>query len=161
MAGGRPISCQSLTGKVISMQWRAALLPAIALLAAQPGVWAQSQSDIVWPTYDYVARVSDPGLTCAALAAEINHVAADIHLLNRAQTQVENVLRSAFDLERYGGSNGPGGMRVSIGGVAGKEAYAKARGEIVASLRVAQGRRDHLKGLEPGCKPGPQPVAAP
>jgi len=133
----------------------------MALLAAQLGARAQSQSDIVWPTYDRVARVSDPILSCAALAAEISHVASDIHLLNKAQTQVENVLHSAFDMERYGGSNGPGGMRVSIGGVAGKEVYAKARGEIVASLRVARGRRDHLKSLEPGCKPGPQPVAAP
>ena len=162
MAGGQPIPCQTLSpGKVILMQWRIAALVAMALLAAQPGAQAQSQSDIVWPTYDQVARVSDPSLNCAALEAEISHVASDIHLLNKAQTRVEDVLHSAFDLERYGGSNGPGGMRVSIGGVAGKEAYAKARGEILASLRVAQGRRDHLKSLEPGCKPGPQPVAAP
>jgi hypothetical protein len=143
------------------MRRRTAALAAMALLAADLGAWAQSQSDIVWPNYDQVARSADPGLSCAALETEITHVASDVRLLNKAQTRVEDVLRSAFDLEHYGGTNGPGGTRVNSGGVAGKEAYAAARGQIVASLRVAQGRRDHLKSLEPSCKPGPQPVSAP
>jgi hypothetical protein len=132
-----------------------------AILLAPPQAWAQSQSDIVWPTYDQAAFVSDPLLNCSALAAESAHVAADIHLLEKARTRVEDVLRSAFDMERYGRSNGPGGMSVSGGIVGGREAYATARGQIVASLKVALQRRDHLKDLEPACKPGPQPVAAP
>jgi hypothetical protein len=134
---------------------------AIILFAAGPVAAAQSQSDIVWPTYDQTKRLSDPSLNCAALAAEIVHVTSDIHLLNKAQSRVEEVLHSAFDLERYGSANGPGGMRVSTGAVGGKEAYTNARGQIVASLRIAESRRDHLKSLEPDCKPGPQPVSAP
>lgn len=139
---------------------RLRMVVAVMAVMASPA-WAQSQSDIVWPTYDQVERSSDPGLACPALRSEIAHVASDIALLQRAQTRVEDILRSAFDMERYGGSNAPGGQRVSGGPVFGKEAYPKAREEIVASLRVAQRRRDHLKSLEPGCKPAPQPVSAP
>ena len=133
----------------------------LAMVMAAPQALAQSQSDIVWPTYDRVALVSDPLLNCGALQAEIAHVTSDISLLRKAQNRVEEALHSAFDMERYGGRNGPGGMRVSTGAADGKESYAAARSQIVASLRVAQERRDHLKGLEPDCKPGPQPVAAP
>lgn len=131
-----------------------------AVLAATPAM-AQSQSDIVWPTYDRVALVSDPLLNCAALKTETAHVASDIATLQRAQDRVEAVLHSAFDMERYGGSNGPGGLRVSSGAVDGKEAYSAAREQILASLKTARSRRDHLKGLEPDCKPAPQPAAAP
>ena len=133
---------------------------AALLFAAGPG-WAQSQSDVVWPTYDQVKRLSDDSLTCPALQAEIAHVSSDIHLLYKAQTRVEDVLHSAFDMERYGHTRGPSGQMVASGGVAGKEAYATARGQIVVSLKTALARRDHLKSLEPGCKPGPQPVSAP
>jgi hypothetical protein len=142
------------------MRLRMAGFAAVMATVTAPA-WAQSQSDIVWPTYDRVERDSDRGLACPALRSEIAHVASDIVLLERAQTRVEDVLRSAFDMERYGGSNGPGGQRVSGAPVTGKEAYPKAREEIVASLRVAQKRRDHLKSLEPDCKPAPQPVSAP
>ena len=138
-----------------------ASLTALALLAASPGAQAQSQSDVVWPTYDSVVRSSDAGLDCVALKAEIAKVAADIHLLRKAQNRVEDILHSAFDMERYAHTRGPSGEMVSAGGVSGKEAYAKARVDIVASLGVAQKREDHLKGLEPGCKPAPQPAAAP
>jgi len=133
-------------------------LAAIMLPAAG---WAQSQSDVVWPTYDQVKRLSDDSLTCAALEAEIAHVSSDIRLLYKAQARVEDVLHSAFDMERYGHARGPSGQMVASGGVAGKEAYATARGQIVVSLKTALARRDHLKSLEPGCKPGPQPVSAP
>ena len=133
----------------------------MALLVVGPKAWAQAPSDIVWPTYDRAALVSDPLLNCAALQAEIAHVTSDISLLRKAQNRVEEALHTAFDMERYGNRNGAGGMRVSAGAANGKEAYAGARSQIVASLRVAQERRDHLKGLEPDCKPGPQPAAAP
>jgi hypothetical protein len=133
----------------------------VMMVVAAPGAWAQSQSDVVWPTYDRAEKSSDAGLTCAALQAEIAHVTADIGLLRKAQNRVEDILHSAFDMERYGGTNGPGGQRISGGMVNGKEAYAQARVDIVASLRVAQKRQDRLKGLEPDCKPAPQPAAAP
>src|ERR1700712_4733594 len=81
---------------------------------------AESQSDIVWPTYDQVDRASDTGLNCAALQAEITHVSADIRMLGKAQVRVEDVLHSAFDMERYASSSGPAGTRVSIGAVDGK-----------------------------------------
>ena len=136
-------------------------LAAMVLLAAGSKTWAQAPSDIVWPTYDQAERVSDSGLHCADLAAEIAHVTADVSVLRKAQTRVEEVLHTAFDMERYASRNGAGGMRVSAGAVNGKEAYAEARGQIVASLRIAQTRRDHLKSLEPGCKPASQPVATP
>ena len=134
---------------------------AVAMAVAATGAWAQSQSDIVWPTYDSALRGSDAELSCPALQAELAHVTADIGLLQKAQNRVEDVLHSAFDMERYGGSNGPGGQRISSGAVHGKEAYAQARGQIVASLRTAQLRRDQLKRLEPDCKPAPQPSVAP
>lgn len=134
---------------------------AAGLLAVAPAAQAESRSDIVWPTYDRIERLSDRGLNCTALVDEIAHVGSDIRLLNTARSRVEDVLHSAFDMERYGGSNGPGGTRLHVGSVNGKEAYPKAREKIVASLKVAQSRRDYLKSLEPGCKPGPQPVAAP
>lgn len=130
----------------------------LAVVATGPQAWAQSQSDIVWPTYDQAERTSDAGLNCPALGAEITHVSADIRMLEKAQIRVEDVLRSAFDMERYGGSNGAGGMRVPSGGVGGKEAYPVAREQIVASLRIAKKRRDHLKSFESGCKPAPQPA---
>lgn len=136
-------------------------LAALMLLIGGPEAWAQAPSDIVWPTYDQAERASDSGLACAGLETEIAHVASDISLLRKAQTQVEQILHTAFDMERYGTRNGAGGMPVAAGASNGKESYAAARGEIVASLRVAERRRDYLKGLEPGCKSGPQPVAAP
>jgi len=137
---------------------RMAGLAAAIMVAMGPQAWGQSQSDIVWPTYDQADKISDPGLNCGALQAEVAHVTADILMLQKAQVRVEDVLHSAFDMERYGGSAGPGGVRVSAGVVHGKEAYAAARGQIVASLRIAQKRRDDLRSLEPGCKPAPQPT---
>ncbi len=137
-------------------------LAVVLLMAAQPGAWAQqSQSDVVWPTYDLVEFPSDTKLGCDALAAEITHVGADIRMLNKAKLRVEDILHSAFDMERYGGSRGPGSSRIPIGAVDGKETYATARGQIVVSLKVAEARQDHLKSLEPACRPGPKPVAAP
>jgi hypothetical protein len=136
-------------------------LAAAMVVAIGPRAWAQSMSDIVWPTYDQIDRASDTGLNCTALQAEIGHVAADIGVLRKAQTRTEDALHSAFDMERYGGSRGPGGMRVSSGAVNGKEVYATAREQIVASLKIAQKRRDRLKALEPDCKPAPQPISTP
>ena len=143
-----------------AMGWGRMSLVAILLMAVQPGAWAQSQSDIVWPTYDQVERTSDAGLGCTALRAEIAHVAADVSLLNHARIRTEDVLRSAFDMERYGGTHTTGG-RIGGGPVNGKEAYATAREQIVGSLKVARARQDYLKSLEPACKPEPQPVSAP
>ena len=117
--------------------------------------WAQSQSDIVWPTYDQVQHVADARLNCTALDNEIGHTAADISLLEHAKRRVEDVLHSAFDMERYAGSHAPDGGRVAGGAVHGKEAYAAARGQIVESLKIAQKRRDWLAGLKPACKPAP------
>jgi hypothetical protein len=134
---------------------------AVVLMMAPVGASAQSQSDVVWPTYDSVELNADPAMACPTLQAEITHVASDIHILRKAQNRVEDILHSAFDMERYAGTRGPSGQLVTAGGVSGKEAYAKARMEIVASLRVAQMRLDHLKSLEPDCKPAPQPAAAP
>jgi hypothetical protein len=128
------------------------------MVATASLAWAESQSDIVWPTYDQADQATDSGLTCPALQAEITHVSADIRMLERAQVRVEDVLHSAFDMERYGSSSSPGGTRVSIGAVGGKEAYPVARGQIVVSLKIAQKRRDHLKSLAPGCKPASQPA---
>ncbi|HVZ27167.1 MAG TPA: hypothetical protein VG798_00790 [Rhizomicrobium sp.] len=125
-----------------------------AVLAALPAR-AESQSDIVWPTYDQAQRASDTQLNCPALDTEIAHVAADVSLLNHARARVEDVLHSAFDLERYGGSNGPGGQRVPGGAVHGKEAYARARGQIVESLTIARKRQDWLASLKPACRPAP------
>ena len=124
------------------------------LLGAVPAGAGTSQSDIVWPTYDEVRHVGDGLLNCAALDRETGQVAADVRLLHHAQVRVEDVLHSAFDMERYSGSHGPGG-RVPGGAVNGKEAYADARGQIVASLRVAEQRRDWLTTLKPSCKPAP------
>ena len=115
---------------------------------------ATSQSDIVWPTYDQARQVSDGLLNCDALDKEIAHTAADLKLLHHAQTRVEDVLHSAFDMERYAGSRGIGGQSPG-GAVDGKEAYAAARGQIVSSLRIAEQRRDWLATLKPSCKPVP------
>jgi hypothetical protein len=132
------------------------------LVVLMPGrVLAISQSDIVWPTYDQVERNTDAFLNCAQIQGQIAHVSSDITLLNKAQARVEDVLHSAFDMERYGGSTGPGGQRISSGAVNGKENYAAARQQIVASLRMATLRRDHLKSLEPDCRPAPQQTSAP
>jgi hypothetical protein len=139
---------------------RAAGLTLVALLLPRIAA-AQSQSDIVWPTYSQAEHSGDAALTCGQLQGEIAHVSSDISLMHKAQTRVQDVLRSAFDLERYGGSNGPGGQRISAGTVGGKESYAAARGEIVASLQVAMARREHLKSLEPACKTAPQQAPAP
>ena len=137
------------------------LLAVVMAMAVATSAWAQSQSDIVWPTYDQVQHSSDPDLGCPALDAEIAHVASDISLLRKAQNRVEEVLHSAFDMARYGGGKGPGGMRISGTDVSGQDSYIQARGQIMASLKVAMGRRDYLKSLEPNCKPAPQPAAAP
>ena len=130
------------------------------MMGAGLGAWAESGSDIVWPGYDQVEKSGDAGLDCPQLAAEIHQVSKDVTLLNRAQTRVEDVLHSAFDMERYGGSNTPG-QRISSGAVDGKQAYASARVQIVASLKVAIARREHLKSLEPGCRPAPQQAPVP
>lgn len=116
---------------------------------------AQSQSDIVWPTYDQVQHAPDRGLSCPGLDQEIRTVTADVGLLRHAQVRVEEVLHSAFDLERYAGTRDAGGDRVPGGAVNGKEAYAAARGQIVASLHVAEQRRDWLQTLKSNCKPAP------
>jgi hypothetical protein len=124
------------------------------LLEVAPAA-AASQSDIVWPTYDQARQVADGLLNCGALDKEIAHTAADVELLEHAKARVEDVLHSAFDMERYGGTNSPGGQRIAGGSVYGKEAYSAARGQIVESLRVAQKRRDWLQTLKPSCKPAP------
>jgi len=132
----------------------------VAVLTPQP-ILAVSQSDIVWPTYDQAERNTDAFLNCTQIQGQIAHVSSDITLLNKAQARVEDVLHSAFDMERYGGSTGTGGQRISSGAVNGKENYAAARQQIVASLRMATLRRDHLKSLEPDCRPAPQQTSAP
>jgi hypothetical protein len=136
-------------------------LAAVMAMAIMPCAWAQSGSDVVWPTYDQVEHSADTGLGCPALGTEIAHVTSDIRMLHKAQNRVEEVLHSAFDMARYGGGKGPGGMRVSGTDVSGQDSYIQARGQIVASLKVAQERQTYLKSLELGCKPAPQPVAAP
>ena len=141
------------------MRLAAAGLTLFAVLIPEP-LLAVSQSDIVWPTYDQAQRNTDAFLDCSQLQSQIAHVRSDITLLNKAQVRIEDVLRSAFDMERYGGSNGPGGQRISAGIVEGKESYAAARQQIVASLRVAVARRDYLKSLEPDCRPAPQQTPA-
>jgi len=158
--GRRKVGSMGLVRAALRAGFRTALA-AITLLLAASRVQAQSQSDVVWPTYDSAERSSDAGLDCPALKAEVGKVTSDIHLLRVAQNRVENILHSAFDMERYAHTRGPSGEMVAAGGESGKEAYARARGDIVASLRVAQKREDHLKSLEPDCKPGPQPVSAP
>ena len=40
------------------------------------------------------------------------------------------------------------------------ETFVRYESPILA-VKVAQARRDHLKSLEPACKPEPQPVSAP
>jgi hypothetical protein len=142
------------------MRLTAAGLSFVAVLAPA-GALAVSQSDIVWPTYDHVEHSGDASLDCSQLQARITHVGSDVALMHKAQARVEDVLRSAFDIERYGGSTGPGGQRISSGAVNGKEGYAAARGEIVASLKVAMARQVHLKSLEPACRPAPQQASVP
>ncbi|HMH65285.1 MAG TPA: hypothetical protein VK515_06850 [Rhizomicrobium sp.] len=122
---------------------------------------ALAESDIVWPGYDEVERSGDALLDCSQLHAQIDHVGSDVSLLRKAQVRVEDALRSAFDMERYGGSNGPGGQRISSGTVQGKESYAAAREAIVASLKNATARQSHLKSLEPACRPAPQHASVP
>src|SRR5471030_1537619 len=97
------------------------------LVVLMPGsVLAISQSDIVWPTYDQAERNTDAFLNCAQIQGQIAHVSSDITLLNKAQARVEDVLHSAFDMERYGGSTGTGGQRISSGAVNGKEKIGRA-----------------------------------
>ena len=96
------------------MRLAAAGLTLLAVLIPEP-VLAVSQSDIVWPTYDQAQRNTDAFLNCTQLQNQIAHVGSDITLLNKAQLRVEDVLHSAFDMERYGGSTGPGGQRLSAG----------------------------------------------
>ena len=138
-----------------NMQFAQVLGILVPLFVIRPSMAATSQSDIVWPTYDQVRHVADGLLNCRALDNEISHTGADVSLLHHAQVRVEDVLHSAFDLERYGGGHSPDGGHVQGGPVHGKEAYATARGQIVASLRVAEQRRDWLVTLKPNCKPVP------
>ena len=67
--------------------------------------------------------------------------------------RVEDILHSAFDMERYGKEPGPGGGALSAGAVNGKEAYAVAREQIIASRHNAERRRGYLQSLHPACKP--------
>lgn len=130
------------------------LLPVSLYLWAAPA-GAISQSDITWPGfYDSdVRRPADPGLDCRALDAEIAHVDEGISTLKKAQARVEDVLHSAFDMERYGKEPGPGGQTLGAGAVSGKEAYATAREQIIASRHNAERRRAYLESLRPACKP--------
>ena len=127
----------------------------LAALICGSSAWAESQSDITWPSYDQVQHVGDGLLNCAALGNEIAHVDADLTLLEHAKARVEDVLHSAFDMERYAGTRDPGGGRVPGGAVHGKEAYSAARGQIVEALKIAHQRHDWLISLKPNCKPAP------
>ena len=138
-------------GRTGGVVLRAIVLTLVGVFLPQ-ATFAVSQSDIVWPTYSRSERSDDALLNCTQLQGEIAHVASDIRLLHKAQARAEDALHSAFDMERYGGSTGLGGQRFDPGIVEGKESYAAARGNIVASLRVATARREHLKSLEPACK---------
>lgn len=131
-----------------------AIFSALMLGASVPA-GAVSQSDIVWPTYATARHPGDTVLDCQALEAEIHHVVADLIMLDKAKLRVEDVLHSAFDLERYGKTRGPGGQEMSTGAVDGKENYAIAREQIVFSLRTAGQRRDWLQSLRPACKTKP------
>ncbi len=76
---------------------------------------AVSQSDITWPSFydSEVRRSTDPGLDCQALDGEIADVDEGVVMLIKAQTRVEDILHSAFDMERYGKEPGPGGEALS------------------------------------------------
>jgi hypothetical protein len=113
---------------------------------------AEAPTDIVWPTYDEIERNGDLVLDCDRLATEIGHVSSDIHLLNTAKVRVEDILHTAFDLERYSGTNS-GGHFIRPSEVKGKESYAAAREQIVFSLHFASARHDFLVKLHPYCKP--------
>ena len=145
---------EGVKNSLINMQKAQILVSFCALVCATPAV-GESQSDIVWPTYDAAQHVADNLLNCSTLGNETAHTAADITLLEHAKARVEEVLHSAFDMERYGRNGGPGGQKTALGSVDGKESYATARGQIVESLKIAHQRRDWLESLKPNCKPAP------
>jgi hypothetical protein len=132
---------------------RISLVSVLSCWAGPAG--AVSQTDITWPSYydSEVQRPTDPGLDCQALDAEIAHVGQGVSSLTKAQLRVEDMLHTAFDLERYGKEPGPGGGSLSAGAVNGKEAYSTAREQIIASRHNAQKRRAYLESLRPACKP--------
>jgi hypothetical protein len=126
-----------------------AWLSGAALLLAAP---AFGGGDIVWPTYSQASHTTDVQLTCTQMHAEIDHVSADIKLLDTAKDQVEQALHSAFDLQRYAYSTTDyGGSKLSTESNR-TEIYARAREDIIASKKMALERRDFLTNLLSICK---------
>lgn len=132
------------------MKKSAWLAAALSLTAPQ----ALAQGDIVWPTYSQVSHTTDLALSCEQLDAEIDHVSSDIRLLAKARDQVQDALRTGFDLDRYRSSRQQG-THVFNGNGGGEERFSTARDEITASRSVAMARRTYLTNLLAICKKAP------
>ncbi len=132
---------------------KTSIIAIAAILSFAPAAFAGTESgEIVWPTYSRVVRPGDMDLTCTQLRTEIDRVKRDIHMLNVAQRRAEEALSTASDLNLYLYSSGKGGMS-HTGNGGGEQTYSRARSEIVASLRVAEGRLAHLNTLTLICTP--------
>ena len=144
----------------MSIHNKSPLLAGAATMFLLLGGNALGEGDIVWPVYSQASHTTDVAFTCTQLHAEIDHVSSDIKLLEKARNQVEDSLRSAFDLNRYTAAKQQGRASV-VGNGGGEETFSKARDEIVASGRVAVARRNFLTNLLAICKDTRPPQAAP
>ena len=125
-----------------------------ALMFLLAGVaWADSDSDIVWPTYSQVSFSTDAGLSCSQLRDTIGHVTDDIALLSKARQRVEDIIQSQLTFNRsHGGVTREGTFQPETSDGSSEKNYVEAHSEIGASHGIAVKRLDYLTGLQKTCK---------
>jgi hypothetical protein len=144
----------------MAMIGRVRILASAAATFALLGATALADEDIVWPTYVVVAKPHDASLSCPQLHTVIDKVAADIKLLDKAQRQAEDAVRTTYDTQSSSGRE-VDGVLLNTATTKWGFRYTAAREQIMASRKLAEARQAYLNGLVLGCKNPPQSGVAP
>jgi len=122
---------------------------AVALVATPVADAADSDTEIVWPTYKLVDKPYDRTLTCDRLEEEITHVSDDLHLLKVAKFKVEEAVRTIREMQQVMSRD-----QTSFSNIKSDESglsFIDARTAIKDSQDIAEQRRDHLEALRQTC----------
>ncbi|HEY5347331.1 MAG TPA: hypothetical protein VIJ72_03990 [Rhizomicrobium sp.] len=125
---------------------------AVILLAGAAHA-ADSDSDIVWPTYSQVTFSTDAALSCSQLRDRIQHVTDDIAMLTKARQRVEDIIQSQITFSRsHGTVSREGTFQPETSDGSSEKGYVQAHSEIGTSHGIAVKRLDYLNLLEKTCK---------
>ena len=140
-------------GRVMHLNTVSRLILGMETLLLIGAARADSDRDIVWPTYSQVRFPTDAGLICSQLHDTIRHVTDDIAMLSKARQRVEDIIQSQITFNRsHGNTTREGTFQPETSDGSSEKGYIQAHSEIGASHGIAVERLDYLIGLEKTCK---------